>query len=65
MCRYAKSRSCRGTRSWYAVTASEDRSIWIRRASRGRLEVPLSWNEVNGTGGLLTVAGTGAEAASI
>jgi hypothetical protein len=35
----------------------------MRRASRGRLEVPLSWSDVSGTEGLATAAGAAAEAA--
>jgi hypothetical protein len=28
--------------------------MWMRRASRGRLAVPLSWREVRGTEGFMT-----------
>jgi len=34
--------------------------MWIRRASRGRLEWPLSWREVSGKAGLVTGIADGA-----
>lgn len=31
--------------------------MWMRRASRGRLEAPVSWMEVRGTDGFWAMAG--------
>lgn len=51
VCRYAKSISCCGTRSWYAVTPMSASIMCTIRVSRGRRSRPLSAYDIVGNAG--------------